>query len=170
MGGALRSHGAGLDVFVPQLAGVPNAGGQVGTGLGYFFERHDDGVDWLHDDFMAHDGFGCRCAQQEPSAGGENSMKSFWEEVRIISPVTWTIATLLAVTLFSCLVFVWIPRDPKLSQWPGVGVLVFSLSMSALVFAAVLLYGYVYADARRRGMRYVPWTFIAVLLPNMLGV
>jgi hypothetical protein len=97
-------------------------------------------------------------------------MKRFSDELRIISPVAWTIATLVAGTMFSCLFFIWIPRDPKLSQWPGVGVVAFSLLMSLLLFAVILMYGYINADARRRGMRYVSWTFIAILVPNMLGI
>jgi hypothetical protein len=97
-------------------------------------------------------------------------MNRFWEEVRIISPVTWVIAVLVAVTMFFCLFFVAIPHDPKLSQWPGAGAVAFSIWPGALLFLVVMLIGYVNADARRRGMRYVMWTFIAVLLPNMLGV
>jgi hypothetical protein len=34
----------------------------------------------------------------------------------------------------------------------------------------VLLNGYVYADAKRRGMRYVMWTWPAILIPNAIGV
>jgi hypothetical protein len=38
------------------------------------------------------------------------------------------------------------------------------------LFAAwVLLAGYVYADARRRGMPAIVWTLLAVLLPNCVG-
>jgi hypothetical protein len=33
-----------------------------------------------------------------------------------------------------------------------------------------LLVGYVYGDARRRGMRYVMWTLLAIFLTNGIGV
>ncbi|MCX6631840.1 MAG: zinc ribbon domain-containing protein [Candidatus Solibacter sp.] len=33
-----------------------------------------------------------------------------------------------------------------------------------------LLIGYVYGDARRRGMRYVMWTLLAIFLANEIGV
>lgn len=33
----------------------------------------------------------------------------------------------------------------------------------------VLCLGYVYADARRRGMPPIPWTLIAAFVPNLLG-
>ena len=40
------------------------------------------------------------------------------------------------------------------------------------LFAAfyVLLLGYVYGDARRRGMNYIAWTILAFLVPNALGI
>lgn len=39
----------------------------------------------------------------------------------------------------------------------------------AFAAAFVLLVGYVYADARRRGMPPVAWTALVVLVPNALG-
>ena len=33
-----------------------------------------------------------------------------------------------------------------------------------------LVLGYVYGDARRRGMRYGMWTLLAVFIPNGIGV
>ena len=38
------------------------------------------------------------------------------------------------------------------------------------LFFLVLLIGYVYADAKRRGMRYVMWTLLAALIPNAIGI
>jgi RNA polymerase subunit RPABC4/transcription elongation factor Spt4 len=34
----------------------------------------------------------------------------------------------------------------------------------------VLLIGYVNADARRRGMRYIMWTLLAIFIPNAIGI
>jgi hypothetical protein len=34
----------------------------------------------------------------------------------------------------------------------------------------VLLVGFVYQDAKRRGMRYVMWTWLAILVPNGIGI
>jgi hypothetical protein len=33
-----------------------------------------------------------------------------------------------------------------------------------------LLIGYIYGDARRRGMRYVMWTLLAIFIPDGIGV
>lgn len=39
-----------------------------------------------------------------------------------------------------------------------------------MVSGYALLVGYIYGDARRRGMRYVLWTLLAVFLTNGIGV
>jgi RNA polymerase subunit RPABC4/transcription elongation factor Spt4 len=44
--------------------------------------------------------------------------------------------------------------------------LLFPLFLSAYV----LLVGYVNGDARRRGMRYVLWTLLAIFIPNAIGI
>lgn len=43
--------------------------------------------------------------------------------------------------------------------------------LMALVLAGyVLLIGYIHNDARRRGMRYVLWTWLVILIPNAIGI
>jgi hypothetical protein len=39
----------------------------------------------------------------------------------------------------------------------------------AILAGLILLCGYVYADAARRGMPAIPWTALALLVPNCLG-
>jgi Double zinc ribbon len=97
-------------------------------------------------------------------------MTRFSDEVRIISPIAWAIAALVAVGMFCLLFFVAIPHDPKLGHWPIVGAAAFAIWPGLLVAAAVLLIGYINADARRRGMRYIMWTLLAILIPNSIGI
>ena len=63
--------------------------------------------------------------------------------------------------------FAWTPKAAT-GPWPA------KLAMSVLpglpLFVLVLLIGYVNADARRRGMRYVMWTWLAILIPNAIGI
>ena len=40
----------------------------------------------------------------------------------------------------------------------------------AFLGAYVLLVGYVYGDARRRGMNHVLWTLLAIFIPNAIGI
>jgi hypothetical protein len=94
---------------------------------------------------------------------------SFSDEVRIISRVAWTIAVLGAAGLFVGLVFA-MTYDAEMRQWPLVGQAAFCLGVPLFVMAAILLIGYINADARRRGMRYVMWTLLALFLPNSLGI
>ena len=48
----------------------------------------------------------------------------------------------------------------------------FLLSLIGVAFlgAYVLLVGYVYGDARRRGMNHVLWTLLAIFIPNAIGI
>jgi hypothetical protein len=97
-------------------------------------------------------------------------MNRFSDEIRIISPVAWIIALLLEAGMFSMLLFVAMPGDPKLSKWPYAGQVAFSIWPGLLLMVMVLLIGYVNADARRRGMRYVMWTLLAIFIPNAIGI
>jgi len=97
-------------------------------------------------------------------------MNRFSDEIRIISPVAWIVALLTGGCMFSLLLFVAMPGDAKLSKWPAAGQIAFSLWPALLLMAIVLLIGYVNADARRRGMRYVMWTLLAIFIPNGIGI
>jgi hypothetical protein len=50
----------------------------------------------------------------------------------------------------------------------GLGILI-SLAGGTLACAYFLLAGYVYVDAVRRGMPPIPWTALAVVIPNCVG-
>jgi Double zinc ribbon len=97
-------------------------------------------------------------------------MSRFSDEVRIIPFVAWIIAVLVAVGMFVLLFTVAIPSDHKLSHWPEAGQIAFAIWPGLLVAVLVLLIGYINADARRRGMRYVMWTLLAIFLPNSIGI
>jgi hypothetical protein len=62
-----------------------------------------------------------------------------------------------------------LPSDPKMSQWQPWQMNMFCLIFLVLFFY-VLLVGYVYGDAKRRGMRYVMWTLLAIFIPNAIGI
>jgi hypothetical protein len=49
---------------------------------------------------------------------------------------------------------------------------IFLASLVGIAFlgAYVLLVGYVYGDARRRGMKHVMWTLLAIFIPNAIGI
>jgi RNA polymerase subunit RPABC4/transcription elongation factor Spt4 len=97
-------------------------------------------------------------------------MSRFSDEVRIIPFVAWVIAVLAFLGTFLLLAMVAIPGDRHLSHWPEAGQIAFAIWPALLVSMWVLLIGYINADARRRGMRYVMWTLLAMFLSSFIGV
>jgi RNA polymerase subunit RPABC4/transcription elongation factor Spt4 len=82
---------------------------------------------------------------------------------RFIAALAWILATtgmILVVTL---------GHDRDLANSPALRA--FVIAFPPLVFTIyALLIGYVYADAKRRGMRYVMWTLLAVFIPDGIGI
>ncbi len=97
-------------------------------------------------------------------------MNRFSDELRIIPKIAWGIAILAWACMFCLLFFVAFPHDSKLRLWPLAGQFAFSIWPGLLVAVVVLLIGYINADARRRGMRYVMWTLLAIFIPNSIGI
>lgn len=69
--------------------------------------------------------------------------------------------TIVGAIAFAILVF---PHDPPFAERVFIAALV-----SVLILVYGLLVSYVYADAKRRGMRAVLWTLVAAFVPNALG-
>jgi hypothetical protein len=100
----------------------------------------------------------------------EGLMSRIREEMRVVPRAAWIIAVAVYVTLVVLLWSVFLPKDPKFSSWPGWGLAVFAGGVPLFTFVYVLLIGYVNGDARRRGMRHVLWTLLAIFIPNAIGV
>jgi hypothetical protein len=97
-------------------------------------------------------------------------MSRFQEELRVIPIPAWVIATLTAVCMEFMLMLLAVPDDPKVRNWPFSAQFALS-TFAALVLAAyILLVGYVSGDAKRRGMRRLLWTLIAIFVPNAIGI
>lgn len=97
-------------------------------------------------------------------------MSRIRQEMGVIPRVAWVIAVALYLGLVLVTWNLLIPRDPKLSLWQSWGKAAFALFIPMIVAVLVLLVGYVYGDARRRGMRYVLWTLLAIFVPNGIGI
>jgi hypothetical protein len=97
-------------------------------------------------------------------------MSRLREEMKVIPGATWITAILLYVCF---VVFSWtfmIPHDPNLSGGPRWALAIFALVIPLFLAVFVLLIGYVNGDARRRGMRYIMWTLLAIFIPNAIGI
>jgi hypothetical protein len=92
------------------------------------------------------------------------------EELKVIPAAAWIIAVAIYAGFTGMAWLVMLPRHPQFSAWPGWGMALFSTVMPLFLSAFVLLIGYVNGDARRRGMRYVLWTLLAIFIPNAIGI
>jgi len=97
-------------------------------------------------------------------------MSRFADGLKIVPRNARYIAAFIYVVFATVTLTVLIPGDKEMSKWPMVGKIAFAFGIFLFVAAWILLIGYVYADAKRRGMRYVMWTFLAALVPDAIGV
>src|SRR5262249_19809470 len=82
----------------------------------------------------------------------------------VIPTIAWVLAALApGLALLVCLA---VATNGKLRP-PEFLILIFG---ACLLGAFILLIGYIHNDAKRRGMRYVLWTWLAILIPNGLGI
>ena len=88
---------------------------------------------------------------------------------KVIPNTAKTIGFLLWLGIGLLMRFVLLPMDPEMNRWQEwlKDLLCFVAPLFLLFYA--LLVGYVYGDAKRRGMRHVLWTFIAALMPYAIG-
>jgi len=85
----------------------------------------------------------------------------------VIPPTAWAVAGTVFVACFLLMNFIFLRRR----YGPPFPVVVMAPVFVGLIFAAyVVAVGYVYGDARRRGMRHVMWTLLAIFVPNGIGI
>ncbi len=97
-------------------------------------------------------------------------MSRFKEEVKLVPGVAWAIGGGVYVAVCLAMYFLPIRHDATINAWP----LPFQVALALLpgipMAAYLLLIGYINRDARRRGMRHVLWTLLAIFVPNAIGV
>jgi len=97
-------------------------------------------------------------------------MNRFDEELNV-TPVAARVVAGLCALAFVLIAWLGIFRDdPSAGAWPILAKIAFSGGIALVLASYVLLIGYVNGDARRRGMRYVMWTLLAVFIPNAIGI
>ena len=90
--------------------------------------------------------------------------RGFWGNVGLIRPAAWVIALIVFGVIQALFWFViWPHSHPdELEKLSDFGKICIPLATSIFFFAYVLLVGFVYVDAKRRGMRYVMWTLLGL--------
>jgi RNA polymerase subunit RPABC4/transcription elongation factor Spt4 len=97
-------------------------------------------------------------------------MSRFSDGLRIVPRIAWIIGITLYLGFATLIMTAAIPTDPEMKNWPVAGKIAFTYGLMLFVLVLALLIGYVYADAKRRGMRYAMWTWLAFLVPNGIGI
>jgi hypothetical protein len=94
-------------------------------------------------------------------------MSRFRNELRVIPRTAWIIASVVFLaTAIAAGAILWPRAVDSWTLW----LLLCTVPVGAIFAIYVLLIGYVYSDARRRGMRYVVWTLLAIFVPNAIGI
>jgi hypothetical protein len=98
-------------------------------------------------------------------------MSKFRENLRII-PRAAKIAAVLVAVAFTILIAVLTQLPPSHGEnpLPLAGKIILPPLAFIILFVMVMFYGFIYADARRRGMRYVMWTLLAIFVPDAIGI
>jgi hypothetical protein len=96
-------------------------------------------------------------------------VRRFLEELKVISLPVWAIAAVVCGVVVGYLVNAYdTSGGDAMIFWAFPGFILFVV-LPIVLFVYILLVGYVYHDARRRGMRYVLWTFLAIFIPSSVG-
>jgi hypothetical protein len=96
----------------------------------------------------------------------------FWGNLRLIRPAAWTIAVILFFGMPALFLFVVYPsaHPDEMAKLPETARICLPFLAGAVLMAYVLLIGFVYVDAKRRGMRHVMWMLLATFIPNAIGI
>jgi Double zinc ribbon len=95
---------------------------------------------------------------------------SLQKEIGIIPKFAWAIAIVACLGVSVGLILIAIPQYPDTSNLPQAGKTALGLVAGTIPAIYILLLGYIYGDAKRRGMRYIVWTLLAVFVPNAIGI
>ena len=93
-------------------------------------------------------------------------MTPFVPRKRVIPVGGWIAAGIMFLVGFLCMSLVFI----RAHDVPVPIRIVFPVLAALTLAGYTLLIGYVNGDARRRGMRYVMWTLLAIFLANGIGI
>ncbi len=95
-------------------------------------------------------------------------MKRLWEELSLVPRPAWIVAACIYFGLSALFQVVNAHSADPIRSLAVLVLLSIVLPIVPAVYA--VLVGYIYADAKRRGMRYVLWTLLAVFIPNAIGI
>lgn len=98
-------------------------------------------------------------------------MSKFRENLKII-PRSAKITAVIVAAGFAILIIILshLPPSHGETPLPLAGKIILPLLAAAIMLVMIHFFGFVYADAKRRGMRYVMWTLLAIFVPDAIGI
>jgi Double zinc ribbon len=98
-------------------------------------------------------------------------MSTWNERMAIIPRTAKVVAAILTIGMVVLTMFLsHLPPQHGENTLPAAAKIFLPLLAGAVVLIYVLLVGFVYGDAKLRGMRYVMWTLLAIFLPDAIGI
>jgi hypothetical protein len=95
---------------------------------------------------------------------------SLQKEIGIIPKFAWVVAVIVYAGVSVGLILIALPESPDTSNLPQAEKIALGLLAGAVAAIYILLLGYIYGDAKRRSMRYIVWTLLAIFVPNAIGI
>jgi hypothetical protein len=86
-------------------------------------------------------------------------------KVHVIPKTAWAIAIVAYLVASTAMMTALIPRSESMALK-----IALSFGAAAVLAIYILLLAYIYGDAKRRGMRYVMWTLLAIFIPDAIGI
>jgi hypothetical protein len=86
-------------------------------------------------------------------------------KAHVIPKTAWAISILVYLVASTAMMTVAIPRSESTVLKVALG-----FGGAAVLAIYILLLGYIYGDAKRRGMRQVMWTLLAIFIPDAIGI
>jgi RNA polymerase subunit RPABC4/transcription elongation factor Spt4 len=86
---------------------------------------------------------------------------------RVIPFGGWVASSIVFLVCFLTLLIITLSNSEQFPLWLK---LLLTIVAPLAMAGYALLVGYIYGDARRRGMRYVMWTLLAIFLANGIGI
>jgi hypothetical protein len=97
-------------------------------------------------------------------------MSRFQEVLDVIPRGAKATAGIISLSLAALVVYATFHPAKGGEALPTVGKVLLPMLAFAVPFVGIMLYGYIYGDAKCRGMRYVMWTLLAIFIPYAIGI
>lgn len=97
-------------------------------------------------------------------------MSKFNEILDVIPRAAKATAGIISIGLAALVLYVAFYPAKGGEPLPAVGQVLLPILTFAVTFVGIMLYGYIYGDAKRRGMRYAMWTLLAIFIPYAIGI